>query len=206
MQGAENLSKEQAHYLLHEAEGHNPGPWVGHSQHVALAAQAIAFHAGMDSLLAYTLGLLHDIGRRNGVYKIRHSIDGYRYLESLGLHHHARISITHCYTLKNMAQYNHMDDFSRSERSFVAKYIREQEYDDYDRLIQLCDFLGLPDRICRVEERIADILSRNPDAGPAHMENMKYKYRLQRHFELRMGMSLQTLFAPEDNAAQPASQ
>lgn len=87
-----------------------------------------------------------------------------------------------------------MDDFTWSERSFVSGFIRQTEYDEYDRLIQLCDFLGLPDRICRVQERIEDILTRTPDVGPAHMRNMNYKYRLQRQFERRLGMSLETLF------------
>lgn len=193
------LSKHNAHAILSEGEGHNPGPWVGHSMHVALAAETIAEQAGLNPETGYTLGLLHDIGRRNGVHAIRHSIDGYRYLTFLGLEHHARISITHCYTLKNMEQYRHMDDFTFHERNFVGDFIHDCEYDDYDRLVQLCDFLGLPDRICRVQDRIDDILSRNPDASPAHLENMKYKHELQRHFEQLMGMSLEDLFGLADS-------
>lgn len=80
MQSKIILSKEQAHDIIEEAEVRNPGPWVGHSKYVALAAETIAIYTGMDSQQAYTLGLLHDIGRRDGVHQIRHSIDGYRYL------------------------------------------------------------------------------------------------------------------------------
>jgi RimJ/RimL family protein N-acetyltransferase len=44
--------------------------------------------------------------------------------------------------------------------------------DDYDRLIQLADFLGLPQRLCTVDERIADVLSRTPDPSPEFLKNV----------------------------------
>lgn len=89
-----------------------------------------------------------------------------------------------------------MDDFTSAERSSVNEYLQQTEYDDYDRLIQLCDFLGLLDRICRVQDRMDDILSRNPQAGTEHRANMEVKDQLQEHFESRRGMRLETLFAP----------
>ncbi len=58
----------QAQTLLAEAETRNPGPWVAHSINVARAAQLIAErHPDLDPDRAYILGLLHDIGRREGV-------------------------------------------------------------------------------------------------------------------------------------------
>ena len=71
--------------MLHEAEALNPGPWVAHALHVAEAASAIAgAHPEMDGETAYILGYLHDIGRRAGVTGMRHVLDGYNYLHSLG--------------------------------------------------------------------------------------------------------------------------
>jgi hypothetical protein len=36
------MTRQQAHAYLSEAGRMNPGPWVGHSRHVALAAENIA--------------------------------------------------------------------------------------------------------------------------------------------------------------------
>jgi HD superfamily phosphodiesterase len=65
-----------AERLLKEAETRNPGPWVAHSKNVALAAKCIAEHSNLDAEAAYIMGLLHDIGRREGITKMRHTLDG----------------------------------------------------------------------------------------------------------------------------------
>ena len=61
----------------------NPGPWVAHSYNVGLAAKYIAEACGMlNADKAYIYGLLHDIGRRNGISALKHTIDGYDYAMS----------------------------------------------------------------------------------------------------------------------------
>lgn len=71
---------EEAMTILREAENLNPGGWVDHSMNVALAARLIAEKTdNLDPELAYILGLLHDIGRREGVHGMRHGLDGYNY-------------------------------------------------------------------------------------------------------------------------------
>jgi len=66
---------------LSEAEGLNPGPWIDHSRHVAHAAANIAEdHPELVPEHAYVLGLLHDIGRREGVFGMRHVVDGYCFM------------------------------------------------------------------------------------------------------------------------------
>ncbi len=63
-------NKMEAHNMLKEAEALNPGPWVAHSKNVARAAALLAEHIEtLDVETAYVLGLLHDIGRRNGKAK-----------------------------------------------------------------------------------------------------------------------------------------
>ena len=68
-------SLETAEALLAEAAELNPGPWVAHSHNVALAAQCLAkAHPNLEPERAYILGLLHDIGRREGVTSMRHTL------------------------------------------------------------------------------------------------------------------------------------
>ncbi len=38
----------------------------------------------MDEDVAYILGLLHDIGRREGIHGMRHSLDGYNFSMKCG--------------------------------------------------------------------------------------------------------------------------
>ena len=75
----------EAEKLLTEAEQRNPGVWIGHSKTAAICARAIAEQCNnLNADTAYILGLLHDIGRREGITDMRHIIDGYQFMKSLG--------------------------------------------------------------------------------------------------------------------------
>lgn len=57
----------EAEKLLTEAEQLNPGAWIGHSKTTAFCAKAIAEKCdNLNADTAFILGLLHDIGRREG--------------------------------------------------------------------------------------------------------------------------------------------
>jgi len=147
--------------ILGEAEQRNPGPWVSHSYHVAKAAEIIAAHLpGIDPQLSFVLGLLHDIGRREGVTGMRHALDGYRYLEKCGCPGPARISITHSYPNKTAAEGSSKWDGTQEEYAIVQDYLDRIEYTLYDRLIQLCDSLALPTGFCLLEQRLVDVVLR----------------------------------------------
>lgn len=54
--------------MLHWAETLSPGPWIDHSKNVGIATEKIALElqkAGhdIDPDIAFSCGLLHDIGR-----------------------------------------------------------------------------------------------------------------------------------------------
>ncbi len=92
---------QTAETLLLDAETMNPGPWVPHSRNVALAARLIAEqHPDLDPERAYTLGLLHDIGRRGGPNKDRHILDGYDILTGLDYTDAAQIALTHSFPMQ----------------------------------------------------------------------------------------------------------
>ena len=58
----------------------NPGLRIKHSMSVGLNAKLIADKIDiLDSNQAYVMGLLHDIGCREGIKSIMHTIDGYDY-------------------------------------------------------------------------------------------------------------------------------
>jgi len=186
-------ARRESERLLHEAEALNPGPWVAHSMHVAEAASAIAgCHPEMEAETAYVLGCLHDIGRRVGVTGMRHTLDGYNYLMSLGYKQPARISLTHSYPIKNAEAGADRWDGTDEEFQFIQAYLDQIDYDRYDRLIQLCDSLALPSGFCLIEKRLVDVVMRY-GTNPLTIPKWKAYFAIQDDFESEIGGSIYNL-------------
>lgn len=65
------LSPKEAEKELSIGAQLNPGLWIKHSMSVGLNAKLIADKIDiLDSNQAYVMGLLHDIGRREGIKSI----------------------------------------------------------------------------------------------------------------------------------------
>jgi len=184
---------QEAEALLLEAEQLNPGPWVAHSRHVAQAAQAIAACLpDLNPQAAYILGCLHDIGRRFGVTGMRHILDGYRFLQSLGYDDAARISLTHSYPIKTVAAGSARWDATQEEYDFVQAYLDGIEYNHYDRLTQLCDSLALPTGFCLLEKRLVDVVMRY-GMPPLTLLKWEAYFRIKADFERQIGRSIYSL-------------
>jgi len=154
-------SYAQAQQYLVEAEFYNPGPWVQHSIIVAQGASLIAErHPRLDPQRAYILGCLHDIGQRAGVHGIRHIIDGYRFMAEEGYPGVGRICLTHSYPAKDKLIAASPWDGTDEDLDFVRDYLQRIEYDDYDRLILLCDAVSLPSGFSLMEKRLVDVALR----------------------------------------------
>ena len=154
-------SVAQAEKLLFEAEKLNPGLWIAHNRTAGFCARAIAEKCdNLNPECAYVLGLLHDIGRREGVTVMKHIIDGYRFMLSLGYDDSARICLTHSFPYKNINSYNGKNDCNEEETEFIQTFLENTEYDDYDRLIQLCDAISFPDGATFLEKRLVDVVMR----------------------------------------------
>ena len=183
---------QQAKNYLDEARGRNPGPWVDHSIQVAEAAQRIAStHPNLDPQSAYTLGLLHDIGRREGIAGMRHVVDGYNFLIAEGYPDAARICLTHSYPLADVNASSPWDG-STTERKFVANYLAQIEYTPYDRVIQLCDAICLPGGPVLMEKRMVDVTMRY---GPNEYTTRKWQafFDIQTEIEDAIGGSIYNL-------------
>lgn len=154
-------SVAQAEKLLNEAEKLNPGLWVEHSKTAGFCARAIALRCdALNPDLAYALGLLHDIGRREGVTDMRHIFDGYKFMLLKGYDDSARICLSHSFPYKNINSYNGKNDCNAQETEFIQAFLKNVEYDDYDRLIQLCDAISFPDGPTYIEKRLVDVALR----------------------------------------------
>lgn len=180
---------EHAERLLLAAEKRNPGPWVAHSRNVALAAKCIAKVSDLDAEAAFIMGLLHDIGRQEGVTGMRHAIDGYTFLTSLGYKDTARIALTHSFPYKHVdAIFGHWD-CTIEEYKMVEDFLEATTFNDYDRLLQLCDCLALPDGLCLLEKRMIDVALRH-GTNEYTIQKWKAFIDIQTYFEGKMGQSI----------------
>ena len=187
------LTIAQAQRELKIAAQRNPGPWEQHSLVAADNARRIAERIpGMDPEKAYRMGLLHDIGRREGVTGMRHLVDGYDYLQALGETTIAPICITHAYPVKDPQLYAGTMDCTAQEQARIFAVLESREFDDYDRLIQLCDAISLPTGACIMEKRFVDVLLRH-GLQSFHRGKWEQYLSLKAYFDRLCGCNLYTL-------------
>lgn len=155
------LNIQTVEMTLTEAAQSNPGAWVDHSRYVAKACKNIASHCkDLSSEQAYLFGLLHDIGRYAGVSSERHLIDGYRYCMERGWGKAAQICISHAFMIQDIDTSIGEFDVSDEDYLFMKDFVANAVYDDYDRLVQLCDALAMPTGFCLLEKRFVDVTIR----------------------------------------------
>lgn len=184
-------SRRMAELLLEEGVAKNPGPWREHSFAVARAAEKIALAVNekygekkLDPDLAYIYGLLHDIGRQEGVTYIAHVYDGYHFLMELGYENAARICLTHSFNLQTTEDYIGKIDVSPSKMEEIKTLLASVKYDDYDRMIQLLDSTCGADGTKNMEQRMNDVKARY---GYYPQDKWNKNFELKEYFEKLAG-------------------
>lgn len=169
--------------------------WENHSRGAARVAERLAEKAGMDKDLAFAMGLLHDIGRYRSVKTgMNHIIYGYELLMEKGLPDVARICLTHSFNPKEKVKILELDDPEKTE--FVKQFVMSAEYDDYDKLIQLADFMSGSHGITTIERRFCSVLSRHDLPEPQKV--LRKLYELKEFFDKKCGVeNIYSLFKDE---------
>ena len=184
------LTRSEAEKALEFAAKANPGLWVDHVRYVAQACGNIAERCPhLDTEKAYLYGLLHDIGRHAGVTSERHLLDGYRYCMDRGWEKAAQICISHAFMIPDISTSIGVFDMPEADRAFMDAFVRAAEYDDYDRLVQLCDALALPTGFCLLEKRFVDVALRY-GGSQVLVERWRRVLQIREHFEKLMGCSI----------------
>ena len=154
----------------------------------------------MDAEKAYVLGLLHDIGRKFGVRHLGHVSDGYTYMMRLGYDEVAKICLTHSFNNHTVDEYIGKLDVSGEEMKMIKTELARTVYDDYDRLIQLCDSLAGAEGVLDIEDRMNDVKKRY---GFYPQKKWDSNMRLKRYFEEKMKKDIYLVcekdsFVPEE--------
>ena len=194
-------TREEALKLIRDGLLFNPEPWGKHCLTAAHCAEKIASACGdMDVEKAYILGLLHDIGRKFGVRHLGHVSDGYRFMMSLGYDEAARICLTHSFNNHKLDEYIGKFDVSDEEMEMIKTELARTVYDDYDRLIQLCDSLAGAEGVLDIEDRMNDVKKRY---GFYPQDKWDSNMRLKQYFEKKMKKDIYLVcekdsFVPEE--------
>ena len=187
------LDCKMAEAELAKAAESNPGLWAEHSRYVAMACKNIASRCDdMSADTAYILGLLHDIGRYAGVSSEKHLIDGYRYCMERGWKKAAQICISHAFMIRDIDTSIGVFDVAEADYQFMKEFIKNADYDNYDRLVQLCDALSLPTGFCILEKRFVDVTIRY-GMHPATVDRWLKILEIKSMFEKKTGCSIYDL-------------
>ena len=151
-------TREEAEELLRDGEACNPGAWGEHSRVTAMCAERIARACGdMDP-------------------------EGYHYMMQLGYDEVARICLSHSFSIQRLEDYVGKWDITKEQQEELRQRLDELAYDDYDRLIQVCDSLA-GTTIMDMEERMADVKRRY---GAYPQDKWDKNLELKAYFEEKM--------------------
>lgn len=180
-------TRKQADDELEKANRLNPGPWKEHSINVGRAAEIIAQHCSdMDSEKAYIVGCLHDIGRRVGIVGVKHIIAGYDYAMKKGWDEVARVCLTHSYPMQDTSKDIGKYDITVDEYNRMNNILNSMVYDDYDKLIILCDSLAMAEGFVILEKRFVDT-TRRYGVFDFTVERWNSVIAIKEYFENKMG-------------------
>lgn len=155
-------AKQLAGYYLQQRIYHGSNPRIifehgVHVHNVAKITEAIAKHTNgaLNPDTAYSLGLIHDIGRIKDetVTGVPHGVEGYRYLNKIGFPTVAPISLTHCFINKDFQPADY-PMYCPKLLGKVKEYLDTIEYNDYDRLVQIADMFSRGKEILSIRERL----------------------------------------------------
>ncbi|MBR3133718.1 MAG: HD domain-containing protein [Clostridia bacterium] len=187
------LSKEDAIKLLEEAERINPGRWIEHSKNVGEASRRIAEKLNLDTEKAEVLGLIHDIGKRDGEH-VHHVINGYKFLKEKGYDvEYANICITHSYLNNDInCTAGGVPSPQSDGYEFRKEFVKNHEYTIYEKIINICDLI-CTNKFMTLEQRLIEIMTRRGvDTNTVY--HITESRKLKKYFDDLLGYNLYGLF------------
>lgn len=183
--------------------------WENHSRDVAKVCEKVAEKAGMDSDLAYAKGLLHDVYKSierdnetmveiNGKKAVgmTHPFRGYELLLEKGFPEAARTALTHTFYNESEVMDGGFDArLLPEDKEVLINWLNENEYDDYDKLVQLADNMASWKGIMTIDDRFCDILYRHPVSNP--QSGLRKLYELKDYFDEKVKGNIYEIFREE---------
>ena len=83
-----------------------------------------------------------------------------RHSQVVGYDEVARFCASHSFSIQRIEDYIGNFDVTKEQQKVIEDYLGQLVYDDYDRLIQLCDAIGSAEGVVSMEERMGDVKRR----------------------------------------------
>ena len=177
-------NKDKIVSYLEEGYKNNPGKWVLHLWIIGKTAQNMAEELGLDPDIAFACGALHDIGKSTGAKNAKHFYEGYKILRSDSYFFPARIALTHSFQIKNVDAYVGEWNIAADKKSFVADFLKYNEYTEYDLLIQYLDGI-IKTEYLGIEKR-AEKTAKKHGTNPYFDQRKQRLYELEKYFTSRL--------------------
>ena len=105
-------------------------------------------------------------------------------MKKIGCDEVAKVCLTHSFATQTLEEYIGKYDVSEDELSLIRTELEKSVYDDYDRLVQLCDSIAGAEGVLDIEERMLDVKRRY---GFYPQKKWDAHIGLRRYFEEKNG-------------------
>ena len=139
---------------------------------------------------------MHDIGRYESVRELHHVYAGYELLKNKGYEQIAEICLSHSFPYQNIGEYFGKNDCSPEETGVIISFLSNKVYDDYDKLIQLCDAIGTAKGVSLIEVRVMNVIRRYGFTNLT-VEKIEAIFELKAYFDMLYGENIYDLFYDE---------
>ena len=158
--------------ILPNGDEINTSSWMNHTINVGIAARNLA--TALENITpdtAFTLGILHDIGRKFK-HDMNHTMLGFEYLVNKGYKKEARVCLTHSHLNAERCANNEIavpgwsciNGISTWDETIanddLTKFLKNTEYNTYDTLVNIGDLMATEYGIIPVYDRITNIAKR----------------------------------------------
>jgi hypothetical protein len=117
-------------------------------------------------------------------------------MQGKGYNNVAKICLTHSFPEKNIGSFPGKIDCTLDEINYIRDRLENIEYDDYDKLIQLCDSLGSAEGLTIIEMRIVDVVKRY-GFNEYTINKWNAIFEIKRYFDERCNRNIYELFKEE---------
>ena len=170
-----------------------------HTQGVAESCYLIATHTSdMDSEKAYVLGLLHDYGKKYPEKELNgfHGRWGYEEMIKMGYPAVARICLTHTFYSTDFDA-NCFPSYPAKDLERNKKQLQQINYDDYDRIVQLCDMFFEKMSMVSLQKRFSGIMERYHLSFDTLKNSYDYAVKNKEYFDKKCQMDVYKILGIE---------
>lgn len=155
---------------------------INHSCLTAGVMQELAKYVKVNDLIAYSYGLLHDIGKFDRSVGLQHNINGFRILNENNLSEIAEAALLHNIVLGSVDKIDIYSNINIADRALFNLYINEKKHEaQLIKLLMIADNMCLDNKVVRFDEKVMH--EKEKTSLEYNKEKLKKLYEIKKEFE-----------------------